>query len=427
MRGDHPVRDAAWPIVSDSISQNLNRTMSGFGRPFAPIGVFEPDDVVQLRRRDLEDRRVLDCRDAVDRPGREAKRASRADDLRLEHRLPGFPELELGLALEDVPAFVFLAMELEAQRLARANAEELPGVFVRLRPDQLVAPWLFHLVRLKGEAIQALEVRGGQRPLHGWAILRLKPLRVLGEVLLGAPQVLRRVDGQPQPLVTESGQAALGGELWEGRRLVVAALGEARERLVSERIDAAADPALDRPAFREAGDALLLELDHAERRLRLRDRDRRRCPVGAMLLEQRGEIDVEQLVSVQPENVAVLPALLRGETDATSPTEPFRLLGDLDLWTEACERFGELVAGAKAAADDHPRHAGPGQKPDLPRCQWTARDRDERLRNPAGGVAEALGLAARQNDRFHYSVGAMSRSSVSGKAESGEEARPIPS
>src|SRR4051812_10529523 len=334
MRGDHPVRAAAWPIVSDSIGQNLNRLMSGFRRPLAPVGVFEPDDVVELRRRDLEDRCVLDGRDTVDRPGPEAEGAPRADDLRLEHRLPGLAQFELGLALEDVPAFVFLAMELEAQRLARANAEELPGIFVRLRPDQLVAPWLLHLVRLKGEAIQALEVRGGQRPLHGWAILRLKPLRVLGEVLLGAPQVLRRVDGQPQPLVTESGQAALGGELWEGRRLVVAALGEARERLVSEHVDAAADPALDRPAFREAGDVLSLELDHAERRLRLRDRNRRRGPVGAMLVEQRGEIDIEELVSVQPEDVGVLPALLRGEPDAPSSTKPLRLLRDLDLRAE---------------------------------------------------------------------------------------------
>ena len=55
------------------------------------------------------------------------------------------------------------------------------------------------------------------------------------------------------------------------------------------------------------------------------------------------------------------------------------------------------------------------------------RDRDERLRQAACDVAETLGLAARQDDRFHYSASSVSRSSVSASAESGEEARPMPS
>src|SRR5205814_2823424 len=63
----------------------------------------------------------------------------------------------------------------------------------------------------------------------------------------------------------------------------------------------------------------------------------------------------------------------------------------------------------------------------LPGRERTAGDLDQRLRQAAGEVAEALGFAARQDDGFHYSASSGSRSAVSGSAASGDEARPIPS
>src|SRR3954451_19783182 len=160
-------------MLSDSIGPNLNRPVSGFARPLATVRVLEPDDVVELRGRDLENRRVLDGLDAVDGAWAKAERRARTDDFRHQDGLPGFTELELRLALEHEPALVLLAMELEAERLAGANEEQLAGVVLGFGPDQLVAPGLLDLVGLEREPIQALEIRRGQWPLHGWPILRL--------------------------------------------------------------------------------------------------------------------------------------------------------------------------------------------------------------------------------------------------------------
>src|SRR5207244_10501960 len=164
----HPVRAAAWPTVSDSIRKNLNRAMSGLRSAFPSVLVLEPDHVLQLRRRDLEDRRVLEGAHAMDGSGREAKGRAGTDDLGLQHRLPCPTELKLGAAAEDVPALVLLAVELKTERLAGAHEEQLPRVALRLGPDQLVPPRLFDLVRLERKGLEALEIRRGQRPLHGW-------------------------------------------------------------------------------------------------------------------------------------------------------------------------------------------------------------------------------------------------------------------
>src|SRR6266536_2121973 len=209
-------------------------------------------------------------------------------------------------------------------------------------------------------------------------------------VLLGTAQVFGSVDRQPEALVAEGAELPFRGELGERCRLVVAALREARERLLAEDVDAAADPALDRPALREARDPAVVELDDPERRLRARHGDRRRGAVGTVGLEQARKVDVDQLV-------------------------------------QAAERGRELFAGAGAAADDHALDSGASEQADLPGRQRAPRDRDERLRQAACDVAETLGLAARKDDRFHYSASSVSRSSVSASAESGEEARPMPS
>src|ERR1051325_8661683 len=48
---------------------NLNRSMSRFGGALAPVSILESHDVVELRGRDLDDRRVLDRPPSMDGPG----------------------------------------------------------------------------------------------------------------------------------------------------------------------------------------------------------------------------------------------------------------------------------------------------------------------------------------------------------------------
>src|SRR3954462_859501 len=58
---------------------DLNTGLSGFGCSLAPVAVFEPDDVVQMGSAHLQDRRVLERGDAVDRARLEAKARPRGD------------------------------------------------------------------------------------------------------------------------------------------------------------------------------------------------------------------------------------------------------------------------------------------------------------------------------------------------------------
>jgi hypothetical protein len=56
--------------------------------------------------------------------------------------------------------------------------------------------------------------------------------------LRGAPQVLRRVHGEPDALVAVRVQPPLACELRERRLLVVALLRQQRERVLAEDVDA---------------------------------------------------------------------------------------------------------------------------------------------------------------------------------------------
>src|SRR5436309_15785723 len=105
------------------------------------------------------------------------------------------------------------------------------------------------------------------------------------DVLLRAAEVFGGVDRQPEPNVAERTQLPLGGELGEGGRLVISPLRKTRERVFAEHVDAAADPAFDRAALGESANAVAVELDDAEGRPRLRDRDRRRGAGRAVVLE----------------------------------------------------------------------------------------------------------------------------------------------
>src|SRR6266496_605683 len=165
MRADQPVRCAASPTFRPSIGRSLTEICQGWprrlrlARPRSAVLVLEADDVVEVRRRDLEDRCVLDRGDAVNGSGWVVEARPLGDHLSAQDRLPRFAELELRAAALDIPALVLLVVELEAQRLAGPDEEDLPDVEVGVRPDQLPAPRLVDAARLEGPAVEATKVR----------------------------------------------------------------------------------------------------------------------------------------------------------------------------------------------------------------------------------------------------------------------------
>src|ERR687892_1030650 len=229
--------------------------------------------------------------------------------------------------------------------------------------------------------------------------------RIQVEVLLGRAQVLGRVDRQPDALMAERTEATLGGERGEGRALVVASLGQACERLLAQHVDAAARPERQPGRLPEARDDVLpVQIDDAELRPERNDRDRGRRACLAVSGEQGGEVEVEQLVRVQGEDVAVLLPRPGGEAKAASASERLRLSNRHDLGTEPLELLGEERLLPGRAAHDRALDAGGGERLDRIRRERPPSDGDERLRLPARGVAEALGLPAREENGFHELV-----------------------
>ena len=104
--------------------------------------VLEPDDVVELRRRDLDDRRVLERGHAVDRARAGSGRPRPAPTTSLfSIRSPGRAELELRAArLSTYQDSSFSLVELEAQRLAGRDEEDLAGVVARSSPRSARGP-----------------------------------------------------------------------------------------------------------------------------------------------------------------------------------------------------------------------------------------------------------------------------------------------
>src|SRR4051812_29733313 len=132
---------------------------SGVARAFASVPVLEPDDVVEVRRRDLEDRRVLEGGDAMHRPGAEVEARPRDHDLLVERLLAGVAELEPRAAALEVPALVLLTVELEREGLALLHEQDLPDVGVRVRPDQLPPPRLLDPTGLERNPVEGAVVR----------------------------------------------------------------------------------------------------------------------------------------------------------------------------------------------------------------------------------------------------------------------------
>src|SRR2546426_8479200 len=123
------------------------------------------------------------------------------------------------------------------------------------------------------------------RTYHALLEISFRPVRVRGEVLVGNPEVLRSVHSQPDSLVPERMEPPFRGELREGARLVVAVLRKARQRLVAEDVDTAADPVIEARSFAETRHDVLLELDDPERRAQRDDGDRGRGAAGPVQVE----------------------------------------------------------------------------------------------------------------------------------------------
>src|SRR5215207_4657547 len=138
MRADQPVAWAAAPTVSPSIGQTLTQACQGLrgGGSLPPVCVLEPDDVVDLRRRDLEDRRVLECPDAVYGARGDPEGGARRHHLSRGRLLPRSSHLDLCSPLEHVPRLVLLPVELHRESLSGADEEQLAAVVIGERPDQ---------------------------------------------------------------------------------------------------------------------------------------------------------------------------------------------------------------------------------------------------------------------------------------------------
>src|SRR2546425_7757142 len=117
----------------------------------APVAVLEPDDVVQLGRRDLEDVGVVEGRQTMAGPGREVPAIARAEADR-----PGLllwlRHLEVHRAGEDADRLVLHAVVLVAERLSLADVEDLARVAIGPGPDGLVTPGLRDVLRPRGAA-----------------------------------------------------------------------------------------------------------------------------------------------------------------------------------------------------------------------------------------------------------------------------------
>src|SRR5262249_48329777 len=116
--------------------------------PFPPVPVLEPDDVVKLWRRDLENVGVLEGRHPMDGLRRDVNAFAR----------PHFPrnpflidlDLEKQTARMKVYRLVLEVVILKAQGMPGPDVNELSDVTLRLGPVQFVPPWLLdprHFVR----------------------------------------------------------------------------------------------------------------------------------------------------------------------------------------------------------------------------------------------------------------------------------------
>jgi hypothetical protein len=117
--------------------------------------------------------------------------------------------------------------------------------------------------------------------------------------------------------------------------------------------------------------------------------------------QQCGQVGVQELVPVQGVEVSLLPPRRGGESEPAAPSQRLRLGDGDDLRAEAGELRLEEPLVPRRTADEDAGDPRAGEPRDLVRGQRPPGDRDEGLRTPLRGLAEALGLAPGQDDRLH--------------------------
>jgi hypothetical protein len=124
-------------------------------------------------------------------------------------------------------------------------------------------------------------------------------------------------------------------------------------------------------------DVVVGQVDLPELGRRLCDGDGRRGAGRAVALQQRAEVDVDELVAVHRDHVALVAAEAGRVTDAAPTPEPLGLASADELHADLAEPVDEDVLLPADAADDHAVDARGGEPADLPREQRPAADRDE--------------------------------------------------
>ena len=197
------------------------------------------------------------------------------------------------------------------------------------------------------------------------------------------------------PSAASSGKRAL---------LVVALLRQPLERLGAEHVDAGVDPVVEQRRLAEARHAaVVLERDDAERRAHLRDDDRRG---GARLRSCSASERARSRRRAARRRSARARRPRRAARDAASRSPPPRPSGSGSPTASISapsppSAFDERLFLARAARDDHARHAGGDEARDAVLREREAGDRDERLRQSLRRLAEPLRLAAREQQRLH--------------------------
>ena len=209
---------------------------------------------------------------------------------------------------------------------------------------------------------------------------------------------------------------------------MVALLGQPRQRLRAEHVDAAADPVRQAGLLPEAEHGVVLvDVDDPEVRLERDDGDRRRRVRRPVMRGQRAQIEIDELVAVERVHVARVLAGRGREAQAAAAPERLRLLDRDDLGAEPGQVGREHLSLSRRAAHDHALHARAHEQGDLVREQRPLPDAHERLRTPLGGFAQPLGLAAGEHDRVADHCGTASGAGVSAAASLDADGRPTPS
>ena len=221
----------------------------------------------------------------------------------------------------------------------------------------------------------------------------------------GDAEILRRVHGEPDARVPEAAELALAGELGERALLVVAALGQPRERLLAERVDAGVDPVVEQRRLAEAGDPCRPPRGRRRRTASAPAR-RRSSPRRPTRSCSARSARKSTSSSSSPFSASTVPSSRR--RDAARRRPPPRPSGS---GSPTASISAPRPASAFTNASSCPaRHATITRVTPAPTSRATrvlgerkARDRHERLRQALRRLAEPLRLAAREEQRLHQS------------------------